>query len=62
MDRFAITDVGDVSLVLGMQIMRDREARTLEIRHYTKSVLARFGMAGDNPVHTTGEGAELSLD
>ena len=30
--------------------------------HYTKSILARFGIAGCNPVHTTGAGPELSLD
>ena len=64
MDRFTITDMGDVSLVLGMQITRDREAGTLTIsqEHYTKSILARFGMAGCDPVHTTGAGAEFSID
>ena len=29
--------------------------------HYTKSVLARFGMAEGNPVNTTGAGKGLSL-
>ena len=64
MNRFTMTDMGDVSLVLGMQITRDREAGTLTIsqEHYTKSILVRFGMAGCNPVHTTGAGAELSID
>ena len=59
MDRFA----RDVWMVLGMQIARDREAKTLTIsqEHYVKSVLERFGMAECNPVHTTGAGAELSL-
>ena len=63
MDPFAMTDMGDVSMVLGMQITRDREAKALTISqaHYAKSVLARSGMAGCNPVHTTGAGAELSL-
>ena len=63
MNRFAMNDIGDVSMVLGMQIIRDREAKTLTIsqEHYTKSVLARVGMAECNPVHTTGAGAESSL-
>ena len=30
--------------------------------HYTMSILARFGTAGCNPVHTTGAGADLSVD
>ena len=63
MDRFAMTDMGDVSMVLGMQTTRDKEANNLTIsqEQYAKSVLARFGMAECNPVHTTGAGAELSL-
>ena len=64
MNRFTMTDMGDVSLVLGMQISRDRKAGTLAIsqEHYTKSILARFSMTGCNPVHTTGAGAGLSID
>ena len=64
MERFTTTDMGHVSLVLGMQITRDREARTLTIsqEHYTKSILARFGMARCNPVYKTGAGADISLD
>ena len=63
-NRFIMTGMGDVSLVLGMQTTRDREAGTFTIsqEHYTKSILARFGMAGCNPVHTTGVGTELSTD
>ena len=35
-----MTDMGDVSLVLGMQITRDREKKTLTIsqEEYTKSI------------------------
>ena len=63
MNRFTMTDMGGVSLVLGVQITRDREAGTLTIsqEHYT-AVLARFGMVGCNPVHTMGAGTELSTD
>jgi len=32
MEKFKMTDMGDVSLVLGMQITRDREKKTLTIR------------------------------
>ena len=51
MDRFAMTDMGDVSMVLGMQITRDREAKTLTTSqdHYANSVLARFIMGEYNP-------------
>lgn len=64
MDRFTMTDMGDVPLILGMQKNRDAEAETLTIsqEHYTKSILARFGMARCNPVHTTGPGVELFID
>ena len=50
-----MTDMGDVSMVLGMQITRDREAKTLIIsqEQYDRSVPARFDIAKYNPVHTT---------
>ena len=55
---------GRRSLLLGMQITRDRDAGTLTIsqEHYTKSLSARFGMAVCNPVHPTGAGTALHLD
>ena len=64
MNPFTMTDMGDPSLVLGVEITRDREARTLTIsqEHYTKPILAWFGMAGYHPVHTAGAGAERSTD
>ena len=63
MGQFVMSDLGDISLMLAMQLTRDREAKTLTIsqEHYTRSVLARFGMAEYNPVHTTGAGAEVFL-
>ena len=47
MDQFKMTDTGDVSLVLGMQVTRDRQGKALTLRqeNYTKSILERFGMA-----------------
>ena len=61
-EKFKMTDMGDVSLVLGMQITRDREKKTLTIsqEEYTKSILERFGMANCKLVGTPGFGSELS--
>ena len=51
------------ALVLGMQITRDREKKTLTIgQEYTKSILARFGMANCKPVGTPSFGSELSTN
>ena len=64
MSRFSMTDMGDVSLVLGMGVTRDREKGTVTItqENYTKSLLERYGMANCNPAYTPGVGKELSLD
>ena len=58
MGKFKMTDMGDVSLVLGMQVTCDRELGTLIIIHenYTKSILDRFGMGSCNPLSTPGFG------
>ena len=44
--RFSMTDRGDVSLVLGMGVSRDRDKGTVTITQakYTKSLLERYGM------------------
>ena len=64
MARFSMTDLGEVSLILGMKITRDRSKRTLYISQtdYTRSILDRFNMKDCNPVSTPSTGAELSLD
>ena len=64
MARFSMTDLGEVSLILGMKITRDRSKRTLRISltDYTRSILDRFNMKDCNPVSTPSTGAELSLD
>ena len=58
MEKFKMTYMGDVSLVLGMQINRDRETKTLTIsqEEYTKSILERFRMAKCKPSCTPGFG------
>ena len=52
--RFRMTDLGDVSHYLGMEIRRDREKGTLMLLQtaYLKVVLERFGMAECNPSTT----------
>ena len=64
MARFSMTDLGEVSLILGMKITRDRSKRTLRISltDYTRSILDRFNMKDCNPVSTPITGAELSLN
>ena len=59
-----MTDMGDVSLVLGMGDTRDHEKGTVATpqENCTKSLLERYGMASCNPAHTPGVGTELSLD
>ena len=59
-----MSDLGDVSLVLGMQITRDRKKGTLTISQedYTKSILARFGMRNCKPSSIPGTGSELSTE
>lgn len=63
-DRFAMTDMGEVSLILGMTVTRDYETGTLSItqKNYVNNIIERFGMEDCNPVHTPGYGAELSND
>ena len=63
-DKFEISDMGDVSLVLGMKVTRDRETKTLSIckENFTKSLLECFGMRDCNTVSTPDVGAELSTE
>ena len=64
MGKFKMADMGDTSLVLDMQVMRDRERGRLAItqENYTKSALDRFGMGSCNPLSNPGFGSELSLE
>ncbi len=62
MDRFAMTDMGEVSLILGMSVTRNYEKGTLTItqKDYVHNILERYGMLDCNSVHTPGYGPELS--
>ena len=57
-----MTDKGEASLVLGIEIKRDRQLGTLTISQeaYSKSILERFGMSDCKPTSTPGYGPELS--
>ena len=61
MSRFKTTDMGNVSLVLGMQFTRDREKGILTItrKNYTKFMLEKFGMSACTPLSTPGLGLSL---
>ena len=58
MATFAMTDLGDVTQILGIEVKRDKEAGTIELNQgkYTLSVLERFNMSDCNLVHTPGTG------
>ena len=62
--RLEMTDMGDVSRVLNMNVVRDRDERTITInqKDYTEDIVQRYGMRGCNPAYTPGVGPELSLD
>ena len=64
MGRFSMTGMGDVLLLFGMEVARDRTKGTVAItqENYVKSLLERYGMGNCNPAHTPGVGKELSLD
>ena len=64
MKRFKMTDMVDVSLVLGMQVTRDRQQKTITIsqENYTRFILEKFGMADCKPVSTPAFGQELSTN
>ena len=54
MKRFAVKDQGELRWVLGVEVIRDRKRRTLEInqRVYVEKTLDRLGMADSKPVST----------
>ena len=56
--RFNMKDLGDLTRILGMEIKRDRRARTLEVTQqtYTETMLRRFGMEDSKPIGSPAEG------
>ena len=57
-----MTDMGEVSLILGMEVTRQYKQGTLSISQvdHVNSILERFGMKDCNPVHTPGYGSNIS--
>ena len=63
-ERFEMTDMGEVSHILGMEVTRDYDEGRLAITQtaYTNNILKRFGMQEANAAHTPGYGPELSVE
>ena len=61
-DRFAKTDMGEVSLILRMSVSRDYDKGALNISQadYLQNVLERFGILECNTFKTPGYGPKLS--
>ena len=51
---FKMRDLGAAHVFLGLEIVRDRNARTINLtqRHYAEQVLERFGMKDSKPIGT----------
>ena len=64
MMRLSIKNMGEVSLVLGMDVTRDREKGTVTITqdNCAKCLLERYGMGNCNSTYAPGVESELSLD
>ena len=64
MNRVEMSNMGDVSIILCMNVTRDREKGTITIhqKDYTEDVVQRYGMKGCNPAYTPGVGPELSMN
>ena len=63
-ERFEMTDMGEVSHILGMEVTRDYDEGTLAITQtaYAINILERFGMQDANAAYTPGYGPELSAE
>ena len=63
-DRFEMSNMCEVSRILGMDVTRDREKGPIAIsqRYYTEDVVQRYGIEGCNRADTSGIGPELSLN
>ena len=64
MDRFEMSDMDDMSRILGMNVTRDREegAFTISQKDNTEGVVQRYGMEDCNTAYTPRVGPELSLN
>ena len=63
-ERFEMTDMGEVTRILGMEVKRDYDQGTLAITQtdYVENLLERFEMQNANVAHTPRYGQELSSE
>ena len=63
-ERFEMTDMGEVTRILGMEVKRDYDQGTLAITQtdYVENLLERFEMQNANVAHRPGYGQELSSE
>ena len=63
-ERFEMTDMGEVTRILGMEVKRDYDQGALAITQtdYVENLLERFEMQNANVTHTPGYGQELSSE
>ena len=63
-DEFTITDDGDLTQVLGIAIIQDKERSTISISRGPNliSLLDNYGMTDCNPVHTPAIGNKLTAE
>jgi hypothetical protein len=52
--RFKMTDLGELEFILGIEVLRDRDARKIYMRqgHYIDELLVEYGLNDCNPVTT----------
>jgi hypothetical protein len=62
-DSYPIKDMGELKMILGMQVIRDRKKRTLDITqaHYIRDLLTAYRMENCKPVATPVDGYESLL-
>lgn len=63
--RYKISDLGPISWLLGMQVTRDRDARTISFSQqtYTEAILAKYNLADSKPAAVPMDpGLKLSRD
>jgi hypothetical protein len=56
--KFKMKELGELTWILGMEILRDRSAHTLEIKQstYIKQMLTKYGLDQAKPIATPAEG------
>ncbi|CAM9801280.1 unnamed protein product [Sphacelaria rigidula] len=64
MDKFSMTDFGDATKILGIDIIQDKQLGTISISQgpHVMSPLQKCGMSDCNAVHTPGIGNELTAE